>query len=111
MCVCMCVWVGNTAVLPPKAQTLVDTGEADVEVVGAKPGMPYLSAKSFEDLNLPADILKGVYAKGFTKPSKIQEVAMPLIVRYARELLLLLPLAFLASCGRVIFRIRASSCE
>eukprot|EP00928_Gymnodinium_smaydae_P081350 TRINITY_DN64895_c0_g1_i1.p1 TRINITY_DN64895_c0_g1~~TRINITY_DN64895_c0_g1_i1.p1 ORF type:complete len:524 (+),score=90.49 TRINITY_DN64895_c0_g1_i1:45-1574(+) len=36
-------------------------------------------AKSFEDLNLSENLLRGVYEMGFVKPSKIQAAALPLI--------------------------------
>ncbi|KAI0264367.1 DEAD-domain-containing protein [Gloeopeniophorella convolvens] len=42
---------------------------------------PLYSVKSFEELGLHADLLKGVYDMGFTKPSKIQESALPLLLR------------------------------
>jgi ATP-dependent RNA helicase DDX19/DBP5 len=35
---------------------------------------------NFEDLKLRPELLKGVYAMGFNKPSKIQETALPLIL-------------------------------
>jgi ATP-dependent RNA helicase DDX19/DBP5 len=38
------------------------------------------SVGSFEDLKLRPELLKGVYAMGFNKPSKIQETALPLIL-------------------------------
>ncbi|KAI0270931.1 DEAD-domain-containing protein [Russula aff. rugulosa BPL654] len=42
---------------------------------------PLYSVKSFEELGLHADLLKGIYDMGFTKPSKIQESALPLLLR------------------------------
>lgn len=39
-----------------------------------------LAASTFEELNMPADVLKGVYAQGFLKPSKIQARAIPLLL-------------------------------
>ncbi|KAI9318557.1 P-loop containing nucleoside triphosphate hydrolase protein, partial [Dichotomocladium elegans] len=39
------------------------------------------SVKSFEDLGLKPDILKGLYAMNFSKPSKIQESALPLLLK------------------------------
>ncbi|KAF9582356.1 RNA helicase required for poly(A+) mRNA export [Lunasporangiospora selenospora] len=38
------------------------------------------SAKSFEDLGLHEDLLKGLYNMKFAKPSKIQERALPLLL-------------------------------
>ncbi|KAL0953238.1 hypothetical protein HGRIS_004491 [Hohenbuehelia grisea] len=44
------------------------------------PNSPLYSAKSFEELGLHADLLKGIYDMGFSKPSKIQERALPLLL-------------------------------
>lgn len=41
---------------------------------------PLFSVKSFEELGLAADLLKGIYAMKFTKPSKVQEKALPLLL-------------------------------
>ncbi|ORZ02424.1 P-loop containing nucleoside triphosphate hydrolase protein [Syncephalastrum racemosum] len=38
------------------------------------------SAKSFEQLGLNKELLQGLYAMGFSKPSKIQERALPLLL-------------------------------
>ncbi|KXN92755.1 ATP-dependent RNA helicase DBP5 [Leucoagaricus sp. SymC.cos] len=46
----------------------------------ADPNSPLYSAKTFEELGLHADLLKGVYDMGFSKPSKIQERALPLLL-------------------------------
>ncbi|KAK9900382.1 DEAD-domain-containing protein [Cystobasidium minutum MCA 4210] len=58
--------------------------EQDVQVTladrQADEASPLYSAKNFEDLNLHPDLLKGIYAMGFNKPSKIQERALPLLL-------------------------------
>lgn len=41
---------------------------------------PLYSVQSFDQLGLTAELLKGVYAMKFTKPSKIQERALPLLL-------------------------------
>jgi ATP-dependent RNA helicase DDX19/DBP5 len=46
----------------------------------ADPNSPLYSAKSFEDLGLAEDLKKGLYAMKFSKPSKIQERALPLLL-------------------------------
>ncbi|KAJ1924983.1 RNA helicase required for poly(A+) mRNA export [Tieghemiomyces parasiticus] len=46
----------------------------------ANPDSPLYSVKSFDDLGLTPELLKGVYGMGFTKPSKIQERALPLLL-------------------------------
>ncbi|GMG40472.1 unnamed protein product [Ambrosiozyma monospora] len=50
---------------------------ADIQ---ADPNSPLFSAKSFEDLGLSDELLKGLYAMKFSKPSKIQEKALPLLL-------------------------------
>ncbi|WFD43840.1 RNA helicase [Malassezia psittaci] len=47
----------------------------------ADPNSPLYSAKSFDDLGLHEDLLKGIYSMKFTKPSKIQERALPLLLQ------------------------------
>ncbi|KAJ7762021.1 P-loop containing nucleoside triphosphate hydrolase protein [Mycena maculata] len=44
------------------------------------PNSPLYSAKTFEELGLHQDLLKGIYDMGFSKPSKIQERALPLLL-------------------------------
>ncbi|KAK9446417.1 P-loop containing nucleoside triphosphate hydrolase protein [Limtongia smithiae] len=46
----------------------------------ADPDSPLYSIKSFEELGLADDLLKGVFAMKFQKPSKIQERALPLLL-------------------------------
>lgn len=47
----------------------------------ADPDSPLYSVKSFDELGLHPDLLKGIYAMKFTKPSKIQERALPLLLQ------------------------------
>ncbi|KAF2140631.1 uncharacterized protein K452DRAFT_252411 [Aplosporella prunicola CBS 121167] len=58
--------------------------EYDVEVkladLQANPNNPLYSIKTFEQLNLNPDILNGLYDMRFSKPSKIQEKALPLLL-------------------------------
>lgn len=51
-----------------------------VEVLRADPANPLFSAKSFEELNIPESLLKGIYNMGFSKPSRIQETALPILL-------------------------------
>ncbi|PPQ95750.1 hypothetical protein CVT26_015876 [Gymnopilus dilepis] len=46
----------------------------------ANPDSPLYSAKTFQELGLNPDLLKGIFAMGFDKPSKIQEKALPLLL-------------------------------
>lgn len=41
---------------------------------------PLYSVKSFEELGLDENLLKGIYAMKFVKPSKVQERALPLLL-------------------------------
>jgi ATP-dependent RNA helicase DDX19/DBP5 len=42
---------------------------------------PYTSAKTFEELNLSPELLRGLYSEmGFEKPSKIQAISLPMIL-------------------------------
>jgi len=44
------------------------------------PTSPLYSVRSFEELNLAKELLNGIYAMGFNRPSKIQEAALPIIL-------------------------------
>ncbi|KZS94179.1 DEAD-domain-containing protein [Sistotremastrum niveocremeum HHB9708] len=46
----------------------------------ADPNSPLYSIKTFDELGLSPDLLKGIYGMGFSKPSKIQERALPLLL-------------------------------
>ncbi|PVU93080.1 hypothetical protein BB561_003482 [Smittium simulii] len=58
--------------------------ELEVQVKLADPqqdvNSPLYSAKTFEELGLHPDLLKGIYDLKFIKPSKIQEKALPLLL-------------------------------
>ncbi|KAG8197387.1 hypothetical protein JTE90_013510 [Oedothorax gibbosus] len=58
---------------------LVNT-TADITVQHKDPNSPLYSVKSFEELNLRPELLKGVYGMGFNSPSKIQETALPILI-------------------------------
>ncbi|KAF8312440.1 DEAD-domain-containing protein [Clavulina sp. PMI_390] len=47
----------------------------------ADPNSPLYSVQTFDQLGLDPNLLKGVYAMGFKKPSKIQERALPLLLQ------------------------------
>ncbi|TIA89897.1 hypothetical protein E3P99_01808 [Wallemia hederae] len=47
----------------------------------ADPNSPLYSARTFEELGLHENLLKGIYAMKFQKPSKIQERALPLLLQ------------------------------
>jgi len=68
----------------PEATDLVKS-TFDVQVTladqQADPHSPLFSVKSFEELGLHPDLLKGVFDMSFSKPSKIQERALPLLLK------------------------------
>ncbi|KAI6123533.1 P-loop containing nucleoside triphosphate hydrolase protein [Pisolithus croceorrhizus] len=74
----------ESAPLPTEPPTDLFSSTFEVTVTladqQADPDSPLYSAKSFEELGLNPDLLKGVYALGFSKPSKIQERALPLLL-------------------------------
>lgn len=68
----------DEAVLPigglhPNDQT------AQVEIINHSNNI-YKAAESFESLNIPSDILRGIYDMKFSSPSKIQAQALPIIL-------------------------------
>mmetsp|Transcript_39063 Transcript_39063/g.91933 ORF Transcript_39063/g.91933 Transcript_39063/m.91933 type:complete len:527 (+) Transcript_39063:99-1679(+) len=56
-----------------ESQATVRLYEGDEDVTAE-----YLAAQNWEDLDLPKDILDGIYAMGFVKPSRIQAWALPI---------------------------------
>ncbi|EMC99068.1 hypothetical protein BAUCODRAFT_65106 [Baudoinia panamericana UAMH 10762] len=70
-------WMGGTQGL--------DEPEFDVNVKLADlqddPNNPLYSAKSFDDLNLRDELIRGLATMNFRKPSKIQERALPLLLK------------------------------
>lgn len=65
----------------------IDPGDesARIDVIQADPSTPYHSASTFEELNLSAELMKGIYAMKFAKPSKIQATSLPLILPASGE--------------------------
>ncbi|KAF2709950.1 DEAD-domain-containing protein [Pleomassaria siparia CBS 279.74] len=68
---------------PGNGGELLET-EANVEVkladLQADPNNPLFSAKSFEELKISPELLKGIHQMNFRTPSKIQEKALPLLL-------------------------------
>ncbi|RJE26834.1 hypothetical protein PHISCL_00859 [Aspergillus sclerotialis] len=56
------------------------TVEVKLTDLQADPNNPLYSVKSFEDLGIDERILKGLVSMRFSKPSKIQERALPLLM-------------------------------
>ncbi|XP_066495473.1 ATP-dependent RNA helicase DDX25 [Tiliqua scincoides] len=51
-----------------------------VEVLQRDPKSPLFSIRTFEELHLKKELLQGIYAMGFNRPSKIQETALPMML-------------------------------
>lgn len=47
----------------------------------ADPNSPLYSVKSFDELGISQELLKGIYSMKYQKPSKIQERALPLLLQ------------------------------
>ncbi|KAF7493366.1 ATP-dependent RNA helicase DDX19A [Sarcoptes scabiei] len=58
-----------------------------VQVFQNDPTNPLYSANSFESLNIPEDLLRGIYDMGFSKPSRIQETALPFLLEKKTNLI------------------------
>ena len=61
-------------------QTKLLQPKNDITIERADPNSPLYSVKSFEELRLPEELLKGLYDMGFQAPSKIQETALPILL-------------------------------
>lgn len=57
-----------------------DDESARIDVIQADPSTPYHSATTFEELGLSSELMRGIYAMKFAKPSKIQATSLPLII-------------------------------
>lgn len=59
---------------------LTDPDDSSIQAVTSG-DTPYASAKRFEDLNLSAELLKGLYVEmKFERPSKVQAISLPMIL-------------------------------
>lgn len=66
---------GNTNLIKSEYEVKVELAD-----LGTNHDSPLISVKSFEDLGLSQELLKGLYTMKFQKPSKIQETALPLLL-------------------------------
>lgn len=66
---------GSVGIIEPEFDVNVKLADAQ-----ADPNNPLYSIKTFEQLGLDEAILKGIYQMRFSKPSKIQERALPLLL-------------------------------
>ncbi|KAF2071098.1 hypothetical protein CYY_007584 [Polysphondylium violaceum] len=70
-----------------KSDGLINDFDSQLEVMQSDPNSPLYSVKSFDELGLKPELLKGVYAMGYNKPSKIQETALPVIINSNENLI------------------------
>ena len=65
-----------------KSDKLIDAADSDDSNIRAvTTGDTHTSTKTFEELNLSPELLKGLYSEmGFEKPSKIQAISLPMIL-------------------------------
>jgi len=59
---------------------LTECSSDTIQVQRQDPNSPLYSCTTFEQLNLPPSLLKGIYSLGYNQPSKIQETALPLLL-------------------------------
>ena len=73
----------QTAISTAKATQLIEPSQFEVEVKLEESGSQVESVQAFEDLKpaVSAELLKGLYAMGFRRPSKIQARALPLLMQ------------------------------
>ncbi|UJR26581.1 hypothetical protein I4U23_007901 [Adineta vaga] len=66
----------ESSLLAKKVNTKLQDS-SDLTIDRSDPTSPLYSTKTFEELNLKPDLLRGIYNMGFRAPSKIQENALP----------------------------------
>lgn len=74
--------VESEAEVVEESNLIKSTYEVKVKLADlqADPNSPLYSVTSFDDLGLKPELLDGLYAMKFNKPSKIQEKALPLLL-------------------------------
>ncbi|XP_068274498.1 ATP-dependent RNA helicase DDX25 isoform X2 [Nyctibius grandis] len=72
----------ETSLLNKLIRTSLVESSHHVEILQQDPSSPLFSVKTFEELPLKKELLKGVYMMGFNRPSKIQETALPIMLAY-----------------------------
>uniref|UniRef100_A0A8B9QWL8 RNA helicase n=1 Tax=Anas platyrhynchos TaxID=8839 RepID=A0A8B9QWL8_ANAPL len=72
--------VAESSLLNKLIHTSLMESSHHVEILQQDPNSPLFSVKSFEELRLKKELLQGVYAMGFNRPSTIQETALPMML-------------------------------
>ncbi|NXG75314.1 DDX25 helicase, partial [Baryphthengus martii] len=74
--------LAETSLLNKLIRTSLVESSHHVEILQQDPSSPLFSIKSFEELPLKKELLKGLYSMGFNRPSKIQETALPIMLAH-----------------------------
>ncbi|NWU93671.1 DDX25 helicase, partial [Upupa epops] len=76
------VALAETSLLHKLTRTSLVESSHNVEALQQDPSSPLYSIKSFEELPLKKELLKGIYMMSFNRPSKIQETALPIMLAF-----------------------------
>ncbi|KAI1085059.1 DEAD-domain-containing protein [Whalleya microplaca] len=73
---------GSAVKVPPVSKLQENSYDVEVQLSDLQKDTenPLGSASTFEELGLPSNVLSGLSALGFQKPSKVQEKALPLML-------------------------------
>ncbi|KAJ3128648.1 RNA helicase required for poly(A+) mRNA export [Nowakowskiella sp. JEL0407] len=72
----------SDSVAPKHSKLVANANDIEVKLSeAAGESALYSGVSTFEELGLHQDLLKGLYAMGFERPSRIQERALPLLLR------------------------------
>lgn len=66
---------------------LATSSTGEIEIIRKDPNSPLYSVGSFEELDLDPDLRKGIYDMGYVKPSKIQETALPIMIKERKNMI------------------------
>ncbi|XP_055675511.1 ATP-dependent RNA helicase DDX25 isoform X2 [Falco peregrinus] len=74
--------LAETSLLNKLIRTSLVESSHHVEILQQDPSSPLFSVKTFEKLPLKKELLQGIYNMGFNRPSKIQGMALPIMLAY-----------------------------
>ncbi|XP_064029268.1 ATP-dependent RNA helicase DDX25 isoform X2 [Pogoniulus pusillus] len=80
--VCHRATLAEASLLNKLIHTSLVESSHSVEILQQDPRSPLFSIKTFEELTLKKELLEGIYAMGFNRPSKIQGTALPIMLAY-----------------------------
>ncbi|XP_053991680.1 uncharacterized protein LOC128883398 isoform X2 [Hylaeus volcanicus] len=80
--------LSNKLNFAPKSNPCFENYTDNSEVVDPDASLDALRSNcTWESLNIPPEFLKGLHAKGYVKPSKIQALALPIILNTTKNLI------------------------